>query len=206
MILLKIFLILLGVLILLLLGVLIPKIWLKLKIHLTEPAKTGTIHIQLAGKLISALVTIDWPDINVKAGIGGLYFPVWNKKSAVASPKKPTAKPKPAKKSKRKPVRRSSAQWLGFGREIVSRFFQLPRIEKFSADLVVGLDNPASTGLMMGAYYATTKTLDVFRSVRIAPDFINKKFIGEIEFWGSIRLIKTIPLVIFTLRFLWNKK
>jgi len=205
MILLKIFLILLGILILLLLTLLVPKTWLTLTLHLTDKDKTGIAKIQLAGKLISGLMTIDWPDINARLGICGLYFTVWRKGTKPTAEKKPTQLKRP-QKTKAKGVKHTSVEWVAFGKTVIRRFFDIPHIERFNADLTIGLGNPATTGLLMGAYFNLRQTLTVLQSIRVTPDFINKKITGEIEFCGSIRLINIIPLIIFILRFLWSKK
>ncbi len=202
MILLKIFLILLG----LLLGILIPKIWLTLNLRLTDSAKTGSARVQLLGKLIGLLVDIEWPDVVVKVGITRVYFPLWSRKSLQKKPPQKEAKAfKPKKPAASKSSRHSVPEWIEFGKTLIARFFKIPRIERFQADLVLGLGNPAYTGFAIGAYYALKPTLKALRSVKIEPDFIKKKINGEIEFCGSIRLIKTIPLIILTLRFLWKK-
>jgi hypothetical protein len=202
MILLKIFLILLG----LLLGILIPKIWLTLNLRLTDSARTGSARVQLAGKLIGVLVKVDWPEVNVKGGIGGLYFSVWSRQpSKITVKKKPAEPPKTEKPKTKKQSKHTTGDWVGFGKTIIVRIFKIPKIERFRADLTIGLGNPAYTGFAIGAYYALKPTLKALRSVKIEPDFIKKKINGEIEFCGSIRLIKTIPLIILTLRFLWKK-
>lgn len=206
MILLKIFLILIGLFVLLLLGILIPKIRLTLNLRLSDDTKTGTARVQFAGKLIGILVTTDWPEINVKGGIGGIYFAVWAGQPSKKTEKKKSAKPPKAEKPKtKKRSEHTTGDWIGFGKTIIVRFFKIPKIERFRADLTIGLGNPAGTGLLMGAYYAIKTTLNIFWSVQIMPDFVNRKINGEIEFCGSIRLIKTIPLIILTLRFLWKK-
>jgi len=206
MILLKIFLILIGLLVLLLLGILIPKIRLTLNLRLADDKKTGTARVQLAGKLIGVLVTVDWPEIDVKGGIGGLYFAVWSRQSSPKTDKKKPAKPpKPEEPKTKKRSKHTTGDWVGFGKTMIVRFFKIPKIERFRADLVIGLGNPADTGLLMGAYYAIKTTLNVFRSVQITPDFVNNKINGEIEFCSSIRLVKTIPLIILTLSYLWKK-
>lgn len=205
MIFLKILLILLVILILLLLLILIPKIWLTLILRLTSDTKTGLLKIQLAGKVLGGQVTIEWPKISARVSICGLNLTVWQRGAEPPIVKKP-AKPKSAEKPKVRPAKHSTAEWIGFGKILLERFFKIPKIERFHANLVVGLGNPAATGLLMGAYYTLRQIPAVFQSVQIAPDFINKKITGEIEFCGSIRLIKTIPLLILTLRFLWHKK
>jgi hypothetical protein len=208
MILLKIFLVLFGLLVFLLFAILIPKTWLTLRLRLTGDSKTGSAGLQLAGKMIGVLVAIDWPVITVRGGIAGLYFSVWSgqpgKKTARA--KTPEA-PKSAKsKAPQKEARHSVTEWIEFGKLWLERFARIPRLEKFTADLVVGLGNPASTGMMMGAYYILKSSLSFFRAVHITPDFIGRKINGDLEFSGSIRLIKTIPLIIFTLRYLRKKQ
>jgi len=207
MIVLKIFLILLFILFLLLFAILIPKTWLSIFGDFSEQTKTGRLKVQLAGKLISVTTTVEWPEVNFRIGILGLHFKVGQKKApARAKEKLPEPKPEIPKKPRTRRYKFSIFDWIEFGKALTLRFFKLVHIETLSANLTVGLGNPATTGLLMGAYYTIRETVKDFQSVHIIPDFVAKKFTGEVEFRASIRLIKTIPILIFIMNFLRKRK
>jgi len=186
---------------------LIPPTRLSVFGHLTEDSKTARLKMQLAGKLINVTVAIELPEVNARIGICGLNFTAWRRKPpAPAKTKPPEPKPEVSQKTRTSRFKLSVFDWIEFGKTLAMRFFKLVQVEKLKANLTVGLGNPATTGLLMGAYFTLRETVKDFRSVQIIPDFVNQKITGEVEFRASIRLIKTIPILIFTMQFLSKRK
>ncbi|HOU17403.1 MAG TPA: hypothetical protein PLW05_04475 [Candidatus Marinimicrobia bacterium] len=207
MIILKILLVLFFILIFLLFVTLFSKTWLSIFGNFTEQTKTGKLKVQLAGKLISIMVVMETPEVNFRIGILGLHFKVGQKKApSLAKKKSPEPKPEIPKKPRTRRYKFSIFDWIEFGKALTLRFFKLVHIETLSANLTVGLGNPAYTGLLMGAYYTIRETVKDFQSVHIVPDFVAKKFTGKVEFRALIRLIKTIPILIFIVNFLRKMK
>ena len=104
---------------------------------------------------------------------------------------------KPKEKPKKKPPLFTVREWISLGKEVVRRFLKIPEDMKIAADLEIGLDNPAATGYLMGAYYSLNELLPFAQKIRVDPSFIQKKFLGTIDITGSIRLIRVVGIVIF---------
>ncbi|MCK4296095.1 MAG: DUF2953 domain-containing protein [Candidatus Marinimicrobia bacterium] len=100
----------------------------------------------------------------------------------------------------------SFQEWIGLGREVVIRFFRIFQKRSFTGKLRIGLGDPASTGVFMGAYYSLKSLIRDFEDIFISPNFFQKEIKGEIALAGSIRLIKLIPMVIFTYRKILSRK
>jgi len=117
-------------------------------------------------------------------------FPSKKKKVAKSKPKKP-------EKSKEKSPLFTVHEWISIGKAVVLRFLKIPKEVNIAADLEIGLDNPAATGYLMGAYYSLHEWLQFGQKIRIEPSFVEKKFLGTIDLIGSIRLIHVVRIVIF---------
>ncbi|MDD5765209.1 MAG: hypothetical protein PHW79_02985 [Candidatus Marinimicrobia bacterium] len=104
---------------------------------------------------------------------------------------------KPKEKTKKKPPLFTVREWISLGKEVVRRFFKIPKNIKITADLEVGLENPATTGYLMSAYYSLYELFPFMQKIRIEPSFVEKKFLGTIDLSGSIRLIHVVRIVIF---------
>ena len=119
---------------------------------------------------------------------------------------------KPSKSKKKKTEKKftismfSVREWIGLGREVVIRFFRIFQKRNFTGKLRIGLGDPASTGVFMGVYYSLKSLIRDFEDIFVSPNFFQKEIKGEIALAGSIRLIKLIPMVIFTYRKILSRK
>ncbi len=119
------------------------------------------------------------------------------KKKPDATSKPEDQKEKPKEKTRKRPSLFTVREWISLGKEIVWRFFKIPKNIKITADLEIGLENPAATGYLMSAYYSLHELLPFLQKIRIEPSFVEKKFLGTIDLSGSIRLIHVVRIVIF---------
>gem|GEM_PF-544244 len=164
-------------------------------------------HGQLSGELallnglVTALVTTDLHQLQVKIILLGLPLPIYKRKIGVASQKAPKPQAKPTKpKPARRPRSMTSLEWLDLGKGILRRIKRVIRFERIQADLTVGLATPDQTGLLLGAYYFLSGAFNWGRSCQLRPDFQQKRLEGWIEAALVLHLLQLIPVGLFILK------
>jgi len=185
----------------LLAALLIFKTWFELRAQLDEPTKSLSAEILVCGRTIAIFAKSDLKTLTLMVGIIGRYLPVYHKIFGVPAPprvKKATPAPQKKDKVKKKAQKRPLKVWIDLGQEVLRRLIRIPRFEKLAADLVIGLENPMTTGLVFGAYMALSAMTPLMHEIYIRPDFMKKRISGKIEFSGSIRLFRLLPIVILS--------
>lgn len=167
-------------------------------------------NISFYGNLLNVDASYDLKLSEIYLRIRLFRFCIYKRLLERSGKERSTEKPPKSKKDKGKknfglPLF-SFQEWIGLGREVVIRFFRIFQKRSFTGKLRIGLGDPASTGVFMGAYYSLKSLIRDFEDIFISPNFFQKEIKGEIALAGSIRLIKLIPMVIFTYRKILSRK
>lgn len=96
-------------------------------------------------------------------------------------------------------------RWLHAFKKFLGAIFNAIHFKALSADIQMGLESPAETGMAMGFYYALRNTTEFvwpsIAQVNLTPDFVKKGFCGETEIKGRTSMIKLLfPFFVF----LWH--
>ena len=167
-------------------------------------------NISFYGNLLNVDASYDLKLSEIYLGIRLFRFCIYKRLLERSGKGRATEKPTKSKKDEGKKnfglSLFSFQEWIGIGREVVLRFFRIFQKKSFTGKLRIGLGDPASTGVFMGAYYSLKSLIRDFEDIFISPNFFQKEIKGEIALAGSIRLIKLIPMVIFTYRKILSRK
>ena len=167
-------------------------------------------NISFYGNLLNVDASYDLKLSEIYLRIRLFRFCIYKRLLERSGKERATEKPPKSKKDKDKKYFGLSLfsfqEWIGLGREVVIRFFRIFQKKSFTGKLRIGLGDPASTGVFMGAYYSLKSLIRDFEDIFISPNFFQKEIKGEIALAGSIRLIKLIPMVIFTYRKILSRK
>lgn len=167
-------------------------------------------NISFYGNLLNVDASYDLKLSEIYLRIRLFRFCIYKRLLERSGKERSTEKPPKSKKDKDKKYFGLSLfsfqEWIGLGREVIIRFFRIFQKKSFTGKLRIGLGNPASTGVFMGAYYSLKSLIRDFEDIFISPNFFQKEIKGEIALAGSIRLIKLIPMVIFTYRKILSRK
>jgi len=167
-------------------------------------------NISFYGNLLNVDASYDLKLSEIYLRVRLFRFCIYKRLLERSGKERSTEKPPKSKKDKSKKnfglSLFSFQEWIGLGREVVIRFFRIFQKKSFTGKLRIGLGDPASTGVFMGAYYSLKSLIRDFEDIFISPNFFQKEIKGEIALAGSIRLIKLIPMVIFTYRKILSRK
>ncbi len=111
------------------------------------------------------------------------------KKKILKEIKKEKPKQKKIKKQQFFDENWSFKRKMKFSRIIISEIIKIFNIKKINANIIVGFDNPAHTGIFIGNYYFFRNLYPILQNLKIQPYFIENKFEGIGEIQISFRLI-----------------
>lgn len=195
---LKVLLYFLCVIFLLLLLMLIAKTFFSFRFSNTEKMSRFFLRVFFVGRLLGLTLVYD-------SGVIKVFLELLKKKIQIVSqsPKKkksPVTKKSLGKVGKKKKSLFSIQEWIALGKEVLRRLFRVLHYEQFSADLIVGLGNPASTGLFIGTYCSIRNLFSALDHIDIKPTFVENTVRGEAELTGSVRLIQIFSIIFFVLK------
>lgn len=130
------------------------------------------------------------------------WFQVYNKPLA-------EEEEKPKKKKIKKPKRKrkgSPSKLIRPIRRLLSDLKRVFKVRRLNVDLVAGLSDPYTLGLMLGTAYPIVEMMNVFfppLNLSLTPDFQEERFASKLD--GKISL-RVILLVIPLLRFFMSKE
>ncbi len=94
--------------------------------------------------------------------------------------------------------------WARAFRRSMRSIFASVRFKSFFMDLLIGLETPAQTGVLLGSWYALEPALSAFAppcvSLSLRPEFAEKRVSGEIQIEGHTalwRLLRPILILLY---------
>ncbi len=180
----------LGFSLIFLILILCLKIYILLKFEVQKDNYSIKLRLGLLSNFLKINIYITFIKGVLEFGVMGFKFKNFKGKKKISKEiKKEKPKQKKVKKRQFFDENWNFKRKMKFSRIIISEIMQIFNIKKINANIIVGFENPAHTGVFIGNYYFFRNLYPILQNLIIRPDFTENKFEGIGEIQITFRLI-----------------